>query len=140
RRAMIRIQFDENIRPLAILGREGEIRGRTVEIPLHQLYNGQERFALIEIERPPRQAGTKESVGHAEVLYEEIATQQSTTVRSPVLAVRYSSDSDEVKTSANLPVQTEVLEVRGAAARDRAIEFADVGKRPEAAAALREVR
>ncbi len=139
RRAVIRVEFDENIRPLAILGREGVIRDRTVEIPLHQLYGGQERFALIEVELPPVPAGGRQKVGSAELHYEEIANRRTRSVRSGDARILFSGDDREITASANPVVQEQVLEVRAAAARESAIELADRGLREEAAQQLRAV-
>lgn len=139
RQTVLRIEFDKSIRPLSLLGRAGEIRGHTVEVPLHQLYSGQERFAMIEVELPRRAAGTSGTIAQAEVAYEDVVAQHHVTARSPELAVRYSDREDEVTASANAAVQAQVLEVRAAEARERAIELADEGKREEAAAQLRSV-
>jgi Ca-activated chloride channel homolog len=139
RRAILRIEFDDHIQPISVLGREGEIRGRQVEIPLHHLYAGSERFALIEVELPQRKAGAKSQIGAAEVRYHDLATQQSVTARSPVATVRYSSNEAEIAASANAVVQTQVLEVRAAEARDRAIALSDQGRKQEAAEEIRRV-
>lgn len=139
RQVIIRIQFADGVRPIAILGRDGDIRGRSVEIPLHQLYGGQERFALVEVELPKQSPGTEKALGRAEVVYENLATRRQVESRSDTTTVRFSADETEVTASANTAVQAQVLEIRAAYARDRAIELADQGKRKEAAAELRTV-
>lgn len=137
RNAVIRIKFTGKIRPLVIIGRDGTINGQTAEIPLHQLYGDQERFALVEIEIPSGAANSSQNLGQAEVTYENIGSRETITRNSPAATVRFSADKAEIEASANHTVYAEVLEARTAEARGRAIDFADQGRRSEAVGELR---
>lgn len=44
------IECPDGVKPLNIIGREGRIKGRIVELSLNQLYGSQEKYALIEVE------------------------------------------------------------------------------------------
>ena len=44
------VECPEGVKPLSIIGRDGRITGQRVEIFLNQLYGGQEKYALLELE------------------------------------------------------------------------------------------
>jgi len=44
------IELPNGVKPLNIIGREGRIKGRMVELSLNQLYGSQKKYALIEVE------------------------------------------------------------------------------------------
>ena len=58
-KARIRIELEMGIRPLRLIGRQGVIRGNEVEVEIKQLYGGQEKFALLEVEVPAGKAKEK---------------------------------------------------------------------------------
>lgn len=139
REVVLDIEFPEDVRPLAVLGRQGTIDDQTARIPLHQLYNDQERFALIEVELPSRPDDTHITLGRASLHYEDVARQSQATVRSPAAFAYFSSSKAKVASSANEAVQKQALEVRAAEAREEAIALADQGQQQEASEKLRQV-
>jgi Ca-activated chloride channel homolog len=133
RRVVVEIEFPEGVRPLELVGREGVIRGQKAEIALNQLYGGQEKFALIEVEVPASKAGMELEIASARVTYEDAATQKTATARAQ-RKIAFSESRETVVSSANLKVQSEYAANRIAAAKDKAVELVDA-RRPAAAAA-----
>jgi Ca-activated chloride channel family protein len=137
KRIRIVIEFDGDVIPVEIIGREGRIRGRTVEISLNQLYGGLEKFALVKVQVPAGRSGTSRDIAVARVLYEDALDNAEATAGARVSA-RFSSDSSEVARSVNVTVQRHYVFNMDAIAQDDAIAKADQGKLKEATLALRD--
>jgi Ca-activated chloride channel family protein len=136
RRAVIRVEFPDGIRPLALVGRQGAIHGRSAEIPLGQIYGGQEKFALVEVEVSPTRAGAEREIARAHVACEDIAAQRTIGLTALGRA-RFSTDQSAVIASANHQVQADFAANRTAEVKDKAIALIDAGKQFEAAKLLR---
>lgn len=130
------IECLDGVRPLNIIGREGRIKGRTVELSLNQLYGNQEKYALVEVEIPRGRSGEEINIALARVSYENAFTKQRETSSGQVRA-RFSKNEIEVKKSANVDVQREYRLNLNAIAQDRAIYFADQGKKAAAVSELK---
>jgi Ca-activated chloride channel family protein len=126
RKAVVTIEFPEGVRPLRFVGREGSIRGQNAELTLNQIYGGQEKYALIEIEISPVGAGSEREIARAKLAFEDAVANTSVTL-SATSRARFSADSSVVVKSANHQLQTDYAANRFAEARDKAIAFADAG-------------
>lgn len=68
------IRCAPGIRPVRLLGIDGEISGQEVVVRLNQLYGGQEKYALLEIEVPESQSPDPRHVAGVEVAFAEMKT------------------------------------------------------------------
>lgn len=136
RRVVIEIDFPEGVRPLRFVGRDGRIHGSRAELALNQLYGGQEKFALIEVEVTPSAAGREREIARARVGYEDALTGRAVALTA-TQRVRFSADRQAVVASANHAVQADHAANSLAVAKDEAIALADAGRRDEAAALIR---
>lgn len=137
RRVVIEIEFPAGVRPLNFVGREGVIRGQHAELTLSQLYGGQEKFALVEVEVSPSQPGAEREIARANVRYEDALDRRITTLTAQ-RKVQFSSDRKVVVSSADHRVQADYAANVLAVAKDQAIELVDKGRKDEAAALLRQ--
>ena len=133
---MIEIEFPEGVRPLNFVGRDGLIRGQHAELTLSQLYGGQEKFALVEVEVSPAQPGSEREIARASVSYEDTLNQRTATLTAQ-RKVQFSSDHKVVVSSADHRVQADYAVNVLAVAKDQAIELVDKGRKDEAAALLK---
>ena len=62
RHATLRIELEGGVRPIRLIGRQGSILKNRVEIEINQLYGGQEKFALLEVEVPAGKAKEKKNL------------------------------------------------------------------------------
>jgi Ca-activated chloride channel family protein len=140
RRVVIEIDFPEGARPVRVVGREGRVEERRVVVELNQLYGGQEKYALVEVELDPVacSAAASRRVATACVRYEDAATARPARSEASVTA-RYTESREKVVAAANHRVQTDYAANRIAEAREEAVALADAGRRFEAAERLREV-
>jgi Ca-activated chloride channel family protein len=136
RRVIIEIEFPSSVRPLKFIGRDGIIRGQRAELSLNQLYGGQEKFALVEVEVSPSKPGVELEIARARVSYENAITQRQTTVTAR-RNVQFSASQAAVIRSADHQVQADYAVNVLAVAKDEAVALVDSNRRDEAAAVLR---
>ena len=138
RRIVVELEFPAGVRPLRLVGREGRIEARRAVIELNQLYDGQEKFALVEVELDPAKPATSREVVRASVRYEGAGDARMAT-QTAWATVRFSLTHEEVVKSANHQVQTDYAANRIAETKDEVVVLVDAGRRDEAAKRLREV-
>ena len=127
RKVKVVIECPGEVKPLRIIGRDGRISGRSVELKLNQLYGNQEKYVLVELELPPGQEGRKMEVARVNVTYEDPVTKKFETASARGMA-GFSRDRRKVEKSANVSVQKEVQLNYSAIAQEQAIDFADQGQ------------
>jgi len=136
-KVIIDIDCPDGVRPLRIIGREGRIRGNTVELHLNQLYGGQEKYALIEVLVAPGEAEQSREIAQASCSYENALTrrQERSTAQA---SIRFSKRHEEVVKSASKPVLKAVVENEIAESRDRALDLYNAGRKDEAVRELKQ--
>jgi len=130
------IECPDDVRPVSIIGREGRIRGRTVELSLNQIYGGQEKFVLVEVEVSGAKDGDRKEIAVARVSYENPFTSKEES-SSGRLESRFSRNRDEVDHSMNASVDKAYRLNINAEVQAKVISLADEGKTKEAAGALK---
>jgi Ca-activated chloride channel family protein len=136
RRVVVEIEFPVGVRPLNFVGREGVIRGQRAELTLNQLYGGQEKFALVEVEVTPPETATEVEIARARVSFDDTLTQRNTTLMASK-SVKFSRSRQAVIDSADHQVQTDYAQNVIAVAKDKAVELVDGGRKDEAAKEMR---
>lgn len=125
----VKITCPENVRPVRVLGREASIRGGVVEVTMNQLREGQEKYALLEIDAP---AGTGEQlIGDVEVSYRENREAKPHLVTARSSAMRTESE-DDIKKAASTPILVEVAKQIGVERQMIAVKLSEEGKTKEA--------
>lgn len=137
RRVVIEIDFPAGVRPVAFVGRDGAIHGQRAELTLNQLYGGQEKFALIEVEVEPSRSGQEREIARARVHYEDTVNQRRATLTAQ-RKVQFSASRAAVVSSANHKVQTDYAANVIAVAKDEAVALVDSNQRDAAASVLRQ--
>ena len=134
KRVKVIIECPKDVKPVRIIGRDGRIRGRTIELSLNQLYGGQEKYALVEVAVPAGKTGQDMEIARAEVSYINSYTREHG-ISNGFVRASFSDDMRTVEKSANLHVQKELYLNVNALAEEKAITLSDEGK-PSAAAAV----
>jgi len=94
----IEVQLAETVRPVRMVGCDGDIEGRSIRIPLAQLYAQQERYFVVELEVEAGKSGTTRRVADVEVSYQNLRTQTHDMLGSQV-AVRFSDSTAAVESA-----------------------------------------
>jgi Ca-activated chloride channel family protein len=137
RKVILEIECADGVRPVQIIGREGRIRGRTVEIALNQLYGGQAKYALVEVEVPATPAAVNRDIALARCRYEHTLSLRAGTATAAA-AARFSERDADVVDSANWAVQADLGLNVVALAKDEAVDLAGAGKTAQAAAQMQQ--
>jgi Ca-activated chloride channel homolog len=137
REVVLTVEFPEGVRPLGLIGREGVIRGQRAEFTLNQLYGGQEKFALVEVEVARTPAGAQREIAKASLSFQDMVAQRPVTLKASG-AVRFTTQQKEVIASVNLQVQTDYAVNLTAEVKDSAVGLVDASRRDEAARRMRE--
>ena len=137
RRVVVTIEFPAHVRPLSFVGRDGVIRGQRAEFSLNQLYGGQEKFALVEVEVDSASAGEEREIANASVVFEDAVNQRTETLAAK-RSVQFSASQAAVVQAADRKVQADYAVNALAVAKDEAIALVDANRRDQAAQVLRQ--
>ncbi len=127
----VSIRFAEGIRPVRILGREGDISGQTARVTLNQLYAAQEKFILLEIEVPAVASGQTREVASVEVSYLNMGTHVQDRITS-ACSVRFSDVASEIEKALNKDVMVQAVRHTAAERAEDAVKLRDAGNVTEA--------
>ncbi|HQK75240.1 MAG TPA: VWA domain-containing protein [Candidatus Hydrogenedentes bacterium] len=137
---LVTIELDARVRPVRGLGREVEITGQRATARLNQLYAGQMKYALLEVELP---AYTGEAlllpsptpIATVGVTYVNMKTQSLERIFKKV-AVRLTAEPDEARASVNKDIMASAVEQIALEKNRWALELRDEGKIDQAREAL----
>jgi Ca-activated chloride channel family protein len=138
RDVILEVEFLSGARPVRIIGRDGRLDNRRVEIRLNNLYGGQEKYVLVEVEVP---AGTERDVfklASARCSYQNLLNHKDEYAVGEA-TIRFSKRESDVSQSVNISVNKEIMLNEMAEAKDEAIRRADKGDSAAAATVLRSV-
>ena len=133
----VRIRCSDAVRPLRVLGRDAQISGQTVVTSMNQLYSGQERYVMLEVEVSPQRAGHRLAIADVDVAYRNLDTAAQAALKGRAEASITTSEA-EVEARLNREVMSEAVLQRGVADSRRAVELRDEGRADEAQQVLRE--
>lgn len=92
----IRVQLDPSVRPVRVLGTAADIDGQSVSIPLNQLYSGQQRYFVLELEISPGEPDATRPLASVSVGYKNLQTKTEDALASS-LQIRFTTDAEQVK-------------------------------------------
>ncbi|MBU0550713.1 VWA domain-containing protein [Myxococcota bacterium] len=131
----VEIHCAPGVRPIRVLGREADIVGQDVTAKLNQLYSGNEKFVMLEVEITPEIATDTREIASVKLNYNntitKIADEQSTAVKA-----RFTSSPEEVKQAENRQVAVQAVELIANDNNRQAVALRDKGKTQEARAML----
>ncbi|MCP4682203.1 MAG: hypothetical protein GY864_07705 [Desulfobacterales bacterium] len=103
---------------------------------MNQLYGGQKKFALVEVEISDSKEGKDMEIASAKIHYDNPFTKKKETSTGRAYA-KFSKDNAKVMQSANIDVQRDYNLNLNAIAQEKAITFSDKGKKKEAVMELK---
>ena len=127
----ITIQCVEGIRPVRVIGRDADITGQNVTTILNQLYSGQEKYVLLEVEVPATPEDQVRPIANVAVTYSNMATKTADKLTSSVSA-RFTKSKELVAKSENRKVMIAAVEQIAVETNDKATALRDAGKIEEA--------
>jgi Ca-activated chloride channel family protein len=135
--ASIQITFPEGIRPLRALGREALIEGQTARLDLRQIYAGQEKYLLLEVEIDASAAQGEREAAHVTAEFVDTLSRQPQRIEArPLLA--FSGDAAQIEAARNPKVLAAAAAQIATSRSELAVTLRDSGKMDEAEALLRD--
>ncbi len=119
----------EGVRPIRVLGRDAVIQDQQVSVKLNQLYGGQEKYVLLELEVPPTKANIERVIAGVAVVYRNLGANTSERLSSMVSAT-FTDSPQLVET--NAVVMTAAVEQLAVEKNELAVKRRDEGKINEA--------
>jgi Ca-activated chloride channel family protein len=138
KQVVVEVTFPEGVRIIRTVGREGRIEGRNVTFALNQLYGGQEKYLLLEVEVPSQAPDRRQEVAAARVVYEDAAT-LAKAESSATAVVVFTASPEESYRSVDNEVQAVYARNRAAEAREEAVGLNKAGRYKDAGDAIRAV-
>ncbi|AMG92365.1 vWA domain-containing protein [Citrobacter amalonaticus] len=134
---VVQINVADNVKPLRLLGREGEIRDNRVTVKLNQLYANQEKYVMLEVLPAKGQAAQSKPLAEVNVSYNNLATGQKERWDDK-MAVSYTASASDVQKAQVEDVVVDSAIQKSAIQNEQALQLIDEGKMDEAKAILRE--
>jgi Ca-activated chloride channel family protein len=133
----VRITCAEGVRPIRLLGREGDITGQSATTYLNQVYGRQEKYMLLEVEVPAGREGTARSLADVRVTYVNMATKTPERMSSST-SMRFTASAGTVESNLNAAVMASAVEQIAVERSKLAVSLRDQGKIEEARRVLLE--
>lgn len=127
----LKIECEDGVKPIRLLGRNGTIQGQTVTTRLNQLYSEQEKYVLLEVEVPAGQAETEKDLARVDVVYQNMQSQKADQLNHRV-NIAYSDSVDDVQQALNSVVVKDATKQIANEFSKKALQLRDAGQREEA--------
>ena len=125
------IRMKHGIRPLRILGREGQIADDVVRLRMNQLYSQQEKYVVVEVEVPAGKAGERLDLASMDVTYLNMQSRNQDRLSRSV-AVSFSESDEAVAKATDKKAMVSAVEQVANTLNKQALELRDQGKVEEA--------
>ncbi len=125
------------VRPVRVLGRRAEIDGNRISFRLNQLYGGQEKYVVVELEVPPYQAGERLTIADVAVTYLSMADKEQDTARQSV-ELAFTHSRTEAENSIDKKVMAAVVNQIAIERNEMAVKLRDKGRTRQAVQTLKE--
>ncbi|WP_114195011.1 vWA domain-containing protein [Edaphovirga cremea] len=128
---VVQIKTGDRVKPVRLLGRDGDISGNTVNVKLNQLYSNQEKYVLLEVIPEKGTDNQQKNLADVSVSYLNLSNKQQDRVNERV-TVSYSKSAAKVSEAVQEDVLVESEIQKTALANDEAIRLIDAGRKDDA--------
>jgi Ca-activated chloride channel family protein len=132
----VRIECPRGVRPVAVIGREGEVSDREAAVSVGTLYGKREKYVLFELAVPREEAGSSLEIARVHVEYSDPGSNERRTERQSV-SIAYEKDERAVEENQNLVILKDAALSRASEAKREAVKLADKGDHAGAAMVMK---
>ncbi len=132
---IIEIEVTPGFAPRRVLGREARIDGRRVRLRLNQLYGGQEKYVLLELDAPAEARLGERTIARVSLSYRSMRSGERERLSRPV-RIAVTDSAEKARASIDKTVMTAVTTQIANITSERAVRLRDKGKLREAKALL----
>jgi Ca-activated chloride channel homolog len=133
----VTIRLKKGIRPIRILGRDGEIMDGVVRMRMNQLYSEQEKYVIVEVEVPAGKVGDNLALAAVDVSYLNMHNRNKESL-SRAVAVSFTDSADKVARATDKKAMTSAVQQVSNARSKQAMQLRDEGKTEEAKKVLKD--
>jgi len=127
----IEIICGEQMRPVRLLGREGNIDGRTVHLEIQNIYSEHEKYAILEVEIPAQTRDKLRELASVKVNYQDMKSDTAINAAG-ICDIRFTDSKETVETAVNKRVLADAVEQIAIENNQRALALRDAGNITEA--------
>lgn len=131
----INMSCSDSVRPLGVIGREGEISGRSMSVTVGGLYGEHEKYALFEVQVPRGESGRRLEIAQVRVDYTDPRTNEKSQ-NSFVVTVDYDGDEKAADERCNKQIVKDVALTKNSEIKREAVRLADQGDHVAAASLM----
>lgn len=128
---VVQIKTGDKVKPVRLLGRDGDILGNTVNVKLNQLYSNQEKYILLEVIPEKGTDKQQKDLADVSISYLNLSSKKQDQINERV-TVSYSQSVEKVNDAVQEEVLAESEIQKTALANDEAIKLIDAGRKDEA--------
>jgi Ca-activated chloride channel family protein len=132
----IRVDCPRGVRPVGVIGREGETSGQTMSVKVGKLYGKNDKYALFEVEVSGEEGAGELEVASVNVEYVDPYSNETRNDRQS-LSVTFDRDEKVVLEEENTEVTKQAVLTRVSEAKLEAVALADRGDHAGAAAVMK---
>jgi Ca-activated chloride channel family protein len=121
------IECKLGFKPIRILGRDGEISGDRITLKLNQLQAENERYVVVELKAPDKQAAGNADIADVRVDYIDLDRDAKPARAEVRPSVRFSANAKEVEDGLNKSVMSQVTAQIATEQSEKAVELRDKG-------------
>lgn len=92
----ITIKLQDGVKPLRLLGRDGEIINNVVKVKMNQLYSNQEKYVLLELMPDTGKAMQQKNIASITVEYDDLVNKKATNYND-IVSILYTNQPEVVK-------------------------------------------
>lgn len=123
----VKVKLPEGVRAIQILGRDGEINGQEVFVAFNQLYGGQDKYFILEVEVKPRRVGQSLRIADVSVSYADMLSGETMRL-SASDSVSFEKSLAKVSASETTPVMIAAVEALAVRINRQAVALRDKGQ------------
>jgi Ca-activated chloride channel family protein len=129
---LVSIECSPGVRPVRVLGRDAEITGRLVTVPINQLYDDHEQYVLLELETLAGSAAEARRMADVRWSYRRMGEAVTPINGLKTVEVSYTTDPGRAAASENADVMIAVVEQIATEQNRLAVDLRDQGRIDEA--------
>jgi Ca-activated chloride channel family protein len=137
REVQIEIECRDGVRPVRLVGRDGRIVGDRVIAGINEIYGGQEKYFLLEVEVPEGDEGQSLEVARVRISYAD-PTSRNVASLTGVTSVSFTRSQAVVEENLDRDVMSNVVIQQATERNEKAVQLRDEGRIEEARALLLE--
>lgn len=122
----VTVTCDPGVKPLRVVGRDATVVDGRVTLSLNQLFAGEEKYLILEVQVPSTAAGNARDLVHAEVTGRALADGAAFTARAGT-SVRFSGNESDVAASIDKKAMADAVAQLATVENIRAMALRDKG-------------